>query len=261
MVGDGLLAPLVDAVPIRYWIAGGVLLAGLLVGLFVGKLNRQLLSRIGIGSAVEGTAFERTMQDFGTSTVSIIARLSTYVVWGLALIVALTLADLWDTNLFWEGLFGYLPQVFVAVTVLVVGVVVGDKVEVVVSERLRGYKAPQIGFVAVLAKYTVVFVAALIALGQLGIAIAALLILLGVYVFGVVFLAAVAFRDMLASGAAGVYLLLNQPYGIGDRIRVGNRHGIVQEVDVFVTTVETDNGTEYVIPNRKVFEEGVARIR
>ena len=229
MVGDGLLAPLVDAVPIRYWIAGGVLLAGLLVGLFVGKLNRQLLSRIGIGSAVEGTAFERTMQDFGTSTVSIIARLSTYVVWGLALIVALTLADLWDTNLFWEGLFGYLPQVFVAV--------------------------------AVLAKYTVVFVAALIALGQLGIAIAALLILLGVYVFGVVFLAAVAFRDMLASGAAGVYLLLNQPYGIGDRIRVGNRHGIVQEVDVFVTTVETDNGTEYVIPNRKVFEEGVARIR
>ncbi len=261
MVTDGIVSPLLEAVPFRYWIAGGVLVAGLLVGLFVGKLNRQLLSRIGLQGVVEGTAFERTMQDFGISTVSIIARLSTYVVWGLALIVALTLADLWDTNLFWEGLFSYLPQVFVAVVVLIVGVVVGDKVEVVVGERLRGYKAPQIGFVTVLAKYTVVFVAVLIALGQLGIATGALLILLGVYVFGLVFLSGVAFRDMLASGAAGVYLLLNEPYGIGDRIRVGNRHGIVQEVDVFVTTVETDGGTEYVIPNRKVFEEGVARLR
>lgn len=250
-----------DPVPVRYWFAGGVLVIGFVVGLFVGKLNRELLARAGVPSVVEGTAFERTLQDFGTSTVAIIGKLTAYFVWVLALIVALTLADLWDTDVFWQGLFGYLPKVFVAVVVFVAGIVVGDKVEVVVTERLRGFKAPQIGFVAVLAKYTVVFVATLIALGQLGIATGALLILLTVYAFGVVFLFGIAFRDMLASGAAGVYLLLSEPYGIGDQIRVGNRHGVVQEVDVFVTTVETDNGTEYVIPNRTVFREGVVRLR
>ena len=254
-------AAVVDAVPPSYWIAGGVVVLGVILGLAVGKLNRQLLRRAGIPSAVEGTAFERTLEDFGTSTVTIVAKLLTYFVWGLALIVALTIADLQFTNQFWGGVFVFLPRVFVAVVVFVVGIIVGDNVELIVNERLRGLKAPQIGFISVLAKYTVVFVATLIALGQLGIATAALLILLAVYVFGTVFLAGIAFRDMLASGAAGVYLLLTEPYGIGDQIRVGNRHGIVQEVDVFVTTVETDNGTEYVIPNRKVFEDGVVRIR
>ena len=261
MAIEGIVESLFEPIPLRYWFAGGVLVVGFIVGLLFGKLNRELLTRVGVPGVVEGTAFERTLQDFGTSTVSLVATLSSYLVWGLALIIALTFAEVWDTDLFWQGLFGYLPQVFVAAVVFVIGIVVGDKIEVIVSERLRGLKAPQIGFIAVLAKYTVIFVATLIALGQLGIATAALLILFAVYVFGVVFLSGIAFRDMLASGAAGVYLLFSEPYGIGDQIRVGSRHGIVQEVDVFVTTVETDNGTEYVIPNRKVFEDGVVRLR
>jgi small-conductance mechanosensitive channel len=65
---------------------------------------------------------------------------------------------------------------------------------------------------------------------------------------------------MLASGAAGMYLLLNQPYSIGDQVEVGGQRGIVQEVDVFVTHVESE-GEEYIVPNRKVFENGIVRVR
>lgn len=255
------IADVLDQVPSRWWVAAGVLVLGIILGVVVGVINRKLLRRAGVPEAVEGTPFERTLQDFGSSTVVVLARLSTYFVWGLALIVALTLAEVAFTSRFWNGVWTFLPRMFIAILVVIVGIIVGDKVELFISEELRGYKVPQVGMLAPLGKYSVFYVAMLIALGQLGIAVAALLVLLLVYVFALVFLFAVAFRDMLASGAAGMWLLLNEPYGIGDEIRVDDRKGIVQEVEVFVTTVENDEGQEFIIPNRKVFQVGVVRLR
>jgi small-conductance mechanosensitive channel len=88
----------------------------------------------------------------------------------------------------------------------------------------------------------------------------ALLVLLFLYFLGIIVFGVVALWDFLRSGAAGVYLLLEQPYSIGDRVRIGDSEGVVQEVDLFVTRVEEDD-MEYVVPNRKVLREGVARER
>jgi len=87
-----------------------------------------------------------------------------------------------------------------------------------------------------------------------------LLVLLGVYAIALVVLSTVAFWDLLRAGAAGVYILLNQPYSIGDRIRVDGSEGIVQEVDMFTTHVE-DEGEEYIIPNQQILRSGVIRVR
>jgi small-conductance mechanosensitive channel len=252
---------LAGAVPIRAWWALGVLGVSIVAGMVVGVINRGVLRRAGVPDAIERTAIERTLQDLGSSTVVFLARLSTLFVWGLGVIVALSVARVQVTQVFWTGVVGFLPQVFIAALIVIVGIIVGDKVDLFVGERLRGLKVPQVGLLASLAKYTVFYVAALMALGQLGIATAALLVMLFVYFFGLVFVGSVAFKDLLASGAAGVYLLLNEPYGIGDRIRIGDRRGIVQEMDLFVTTVETQEGTEYIIPNRSVFRQGVVRVR
>ncbi|WP_267879314.1 mechanosensitive ion channel domain-containing protein [Halarchaeum acidiphilum] len=47
---------------------------------------------------------------------------------------------------------------------------------------------------------------------------------------------------------------------MGDRVRIGETSGIVQEMDVFVTHVE-DDGIEHVVPNAHVFEYGVVKER
>jgi small-conductance mechanosensitive channel len=183
-----------------------------------------------------------------------------YFVVGISILLALTAADISVTQQFWSGVVGFVPQLFVAVLVLIVGIVVSDKVELAASERLRSVKVPEVGFLPRLAKYSVIYIAALVALGQVGVATGALLVLLAVYVFGVVFLAGLALQDVLASAAAGLYLLLNQPYSIGDEVAIGDRRGIVQEVDVFTTHIETDDA-EHVVPNSHVFSEGVVRFR
>jgi small-conductance mechanosensitive channel len=256
----GTLGERLATVPLRFWMAASMLVIGVLLGWLVRVVTRRLLRRAGVPGAIEGTTFERTAREFGTSTVSILAAIAGYFVFGIAVFAAVAIAEIEYVAQFWNAVAGFLPQLFFAVIVLIVGVVLGDKVELLVSERFRGVKLPQINVLPLVAKYSVFYLAVLIALGQVGVATAALIVLLGAYVFALVFLGGLAFRQLLAAGAVGTYLLLHQPYTIGDEIRVGDVRGIVQEIDIFVTHVET-NGEEYVLPNNKVFADGFARVR
>lgn len=252
----GWLGQFVD---IRFLLAFGVIILGLLVGYLVGVANKRILVAAGVPAAVEGTAFERTARSLGTSTVSLVARLSSWFIYGVTLLIALHVASLLDSRQFWIRITEFVPHLFVAILTFIIGFVVADKAELVVGEKLRGIKLPEVSILPRLVKYSIVYIAALIALSQVGIATDALLILLAAYVFALVFIGGLAFRDLLASGTAGIYLLLNQPYGIGDEIKVDDRSGIVQEIDVFVTHVESDEA-EYIIPNREVLRTGVVRM-
>lgn len=237
-----------------------VLVVGLLVGYLISRVSKRLLKAAGVDDAVEGTASERTAQRLGTSTVTLLSQLFALFVFVLSVVLALTVAAVLDARLYLTQFIGFLPQLFVAALVVIFGLVVADKAELLVSERLRSVKLPEISIIPTLVKYSVIFVAALIALGQLGVANAALLVLLAAYVFGAVFLGGLACKDLLAASAAGFYLLLTEPFAIGDEIRVDGMTGVVQEIDVFVTHVESD-GEEFIIPNQQVFKSGVVRVR
>jgi len=243
-----------------FWVAMLVLVFGVGLSVLAWRWTKQLMEEAGVADTVEGTPFERTAQSFGTSTVGILATLVAVFVYVSAVIVALSVGRLTDTAFFWSRLTGYLPGLFIAAIAVVVGLVVGDKAHLVVSERLRSVKLPEVELIPELVKYSIFYIAALIALDQLGVAIDALLVLLGVYAIALVVLSTVAFWDLLRAGAAGVYILLNQPYSIGDRIRVDGSEGIVQEVDMFTTHVE-DEGEEYIIPNQQILRSGVIRVR
>lgn len=249
--------PLVDEPAV---IAVAVLALGLVVGYLVGKLNKELLSAAGVADAVEGTPFERTAQSLGTSTVEIVARISSWFIYGISVLTAIHIAQLLPTEAFWANIIQFIPQVFIAVFVLILGFIIADKAELVVSEYLRGVKLPEVAIFPKVVKYSVLYIAFIIALDQIGVQVFALLILLAVYTVGIVIVGGYAFKDFLVSSAAGIYLLLNQPYSIGDRVKIGDQSGIVQEVDLFVTKIE-DDSEEFIVPNRRVFEEGVVRIR
>ncbi|GAB3684224.1 mechanosensitive ion channel [Salinarchaeum chitinilyticum] len=237
-----------------------IVLVGVVVGYLLGRGSRSVLEAAGVPESVEGTAFERTAQSLGTSTVSIVSRMLSWFVYGVTVLTAIYAFRPADTDWIWQRIVVFVPHVFVAVFVVVVGFVAADKAELIVSERLRGVKLPEVSLIPRVVKYTVIYVAFLIALGQIGVATTALLVLLGIYVLGAVIVAVVATKDLLSSAAAGIYLLLREPYGIGDRVTIGEREGVVQEVGVLVTHLEDDDA-EYVVPNSEVFDHGIRRER
>jgi small-conductance mechanosensitive channel len=256
--GGDLLASNLDLVLLAV-----ILVVGTLVAYLVARSMNRLLVAAGVADVVEGTASERAARRLGTSTVAVLSWLLGLFVFVLAAVIALGVAALFDIQSYLIDFIDFLPDLFIATLIVIVGLILADRAELRVAERLSGYKFTSTGALGVvpgLVKYGVIYIAALIALGQIGVADGALIVLLAAFVFGVVFLGGLAGKDLLAAGAAGTYLLLNQPYAIGDEVRVDDMHGVVQEVDMFVTHVESD-GEEFIIPNHRVFRAGVVRVR
>jgi len=237
-----------------------VLGIGLLAGFLIWRAARQFMEEMGVPEAVEGTPFERTARSLGTSTVGIISNLAALFVYIISITIALNIAQLVQPEAYWTRFTAFLPDLFIAVFAIIIGLIAGDKARLVVSERLRSVKLPEATVIPEIVKYSIFYLAILVALGQLGVATLALLILLAAYSFGLVFLIGLALKDLLAASAAGLYLLLTEPYSIGDEVVIGDQQGIVQEVDMFVTHVESD-GKEHIIPNRKVMQDGIVRVR
>ena len=62
-----------------------------------------------------------------------------------------------------------------------------------------------------------------------------------------------ALQDILRSFVCGVYLLVERPFAIGDRIRVGEQEGVVRAIEFRTTVLETDTGERVMVPNATVF--------
>lgn len=237
-----------------------VFAGGLIIGYVIGRTTVRLLDWIGIPLVVEGTGTERWLQRMGTSTVRVIGRLVSVFIYLSGLLAALLILGVIHGDVFWELATAWMPHLFVAVFVLVIGVILADKIEILTKERLQGVKLPEVSVIPGIIKYSIIFIAVLIALGQIGVHTTALMILLTVYFFGLVLFGAIALRDFLSSGSAGIYLLLQEPITIGDEVTIGDASGIVQEVGVFVTHIEGDD-REYIVPNRRILQDGIVRNR
>lgn len=67
-----------------------------------------------------------------------------------------------------------------------------------------------------------------------------------------------AAQDVLKSFFAGVYLLFERPFLIGDEIEVKDRVGRVEHVGFRATSIRTDDNVLLVVPNSVIFAEIVA---
>lgn len=66
-----------------------------------------------------------------------------------------------------------------------------------------------------------------------------------------------AFRDVLQNFLAGILLLWNQPFRIGDQIVLKEFEGTVQDIQTRATTMVTYDGRRVVIPNAELFTNSV----
>ncbi len=66
-----------------------------------------------------------------------------------------------------------------------------------------------------------------------------------------------AFRDILQNFLAGILLLWNEPFRIGDQIRMGDYEGDVEDIQTRATTIHTYDNRRIVIPNSQLFTNPV----
>ncbi|ACK72416.1 MscS Mechanosensitive ion channel [Gloeothece citriformis PCC 7424] len=66
-----------------------------------------------------------------------------------------------------------------------------------------------------------------------------------------------AWSGMLGNFAAGVFLIFFRPFSVGDFICAGGVTGTVEEIGLFVTTINTLDNVRTIIGNNKIFSDNI----
>lgn len=119
-------------------------------------------------------------------------------------------------------------------------------------ERYRARAAAVSGIVASAGTFVIVAVAVIFALSSVGVDVAPLLASAGIAGIAIGFGAQTIIRDFLS----GVFMVLENQYGVGDVVTVNAITGTVEDVGLRITTIRDFDGTIWYVTNGSVTELG-----
>lgn len=222
------------------WIeAGGTLVVGLLVAAVVAALVNLAMRRLLRDQALAG-------------------RVAGWVFWLIAVIgLLVAIARLAEPDATETGLaaaasrlLSSLPDLVIAVLVVVLGWAVATAVRGVLREVLRGVRPSATDLLGPVVFWAILVLAVLVAADQVGIQVALLRNLLLLVLGGVVLAASLALalgaRQLVTEVIAGRHV--EQIVGIGDRVRIGGHEGSVTALGHASVRLRTAEG-ELEIPN------------
>ena len=158
-----------------------------------------------------------------------------------------------------DNLFDYGARTFWALIVAAVALLIARTVRSVTMRALARNRAQANVTVLIgnLAQLTVIAIGLLLILaiytqGAFG------WILASFSVVGVV--VGLSLQDILKNFVAGVWVLIERPFRIGDSIEVGGYSGTVQEISFRTTQLRTDDGREVIVPNGTFMTSAVVNL-
>lgn len=148
---------------------------------------------------------------------------------------------------FWEGFLNYLPTLLIALIVFLVGMLlarlIGKGVNRVLGGKKLGRAATSFG--KSLVQIIAYVLLAVICLSILGVPKASILTVIGTA--GVTI--GLALQSSLSNLAGGFVILFAKPFGVGDRICVGDAEGTVESVTILYTKLISLDNRSIFLPN------------
>ena len=153
-----------------------------------------------------------------------------------------------DPNLVREALLDYAIRTLWAAVVVVIAIVIARAVRGTTMRQLTRHRAH--------ANATIL----LGNLAQLGVIVLGILIVLAIYTQGafgwiltsfsvVGIVIGLSLQDILRNFFAGIWVLVERPFRIGDTIDVSGYTGLVEEISFRTTQLRTTDGRQVIVPN------------
>lgn len=169
---QNLLLKLTDFLP-NFLMALLVLIVGIIVAASLGKLIKKLVELTHVDRLVEKLGVNSTFKAFGK--ISVGGIIGGLVKWFLIVVVLMAVADILQMsqiNDFLQQVAGFLPNVVIAVVVLMIGFIGGNFVYEIVYRSVKVTKMHSPRFLANIAKWSLIIFALMASLIQLNIAAA-----------------------------------------------------------------------------------------
>jgi small conductance mechanosensitive channel len=159
----------------------------------------------------------------------------------------------------WEKIAGYvIPYgiTFVtAILIFIVGKWAARLLSKIVEKAMGKGKVHKtlITFTKDIVYYVILIFVAIAALNKVGIETNSFVALVGASGLAIGF----ALQGALANFAAGVMIILFEPFAVGDTIEAGGAQGVVEEIQMFNTILSASGNKRVIIPNAKITSDKV----
>ncbi len=152
-----------------------------------------------------------------------------------------------------EFVVNYSFQVVGAIIIMVLGFIVAKKLGNLVSVfcQKRNMDVTLAKFFGNVVKMLVLIFVLIITMGKFGISIAPFIAALGAVAFGSTF----ALQGPLSNFGAGITIILTRPFTVGNTITIQGVSGIVKDITLTSTILDTEDGEEITIPNKHIVGE------
>ncbi|NIA18976.1 MAG: mechanosensitive ion channel [Xanthomonadaceae bacterium] len=152
-----------------------------------------------------------------------------------------------------EFVVNYSFQVVGAIIIMILGFILARKLGGMISKLClkRNIDVTLSKFFGNVTKMLVLIFAVIITMGKFGISIAPFIAALGALAFGCTF----ALQGPLSNFGAGLTIILTRPFVVDNTITIQGVSGIVKEITLTATILDTEDGEEITIPNKHIVGE------
>jgi len=155
------------------------------------------------------------------------------------------------SNMVVEKSVFFVPKIIIALIILWIGSAIAGRVYRFLVKRTKESKNldTTVGnFAATAAKYAVLIATFLAAIAVVGVPVAKVFVVLSAATLAI----GLALQGSMANVAAGLLLIVFRPYKIGDYIEAAGEEGVVEDLNIFTTTLITLDNVKVILSNSAV---------
>lgn len=260
---SALWAPVAAFIP-RLFGALLVVAVGFVVAKLLDTLLSKVLAKVGVDRLVAGTGVTKLLGRAGIR-LPISALIGKIVYWFVLLIFLVSAAEslgLARVSATLDMLALYVPKVFGAGVILLVGVLLAQLVNGLVRGAAEGVGLEYASGLARVAQGLVIIIIISVAIGQLEVKTELLNYVIAIALISVGLAAALALglgsRELVSQILAGIYV--RELYEVGQRVRLEGLQleGEIEEIGTAKTLLLTDEGELVSVANRVLLEQRVS---
>lgn len=260
---SALWAPVAAFIP-RLFGALLVVVVGFVVAKLLDTLLSKVLAKVGVDRLVAGTGVTKLLGRAGIR-LPISALIGKIVYWFVLLIFLVSAAEslgLARVSATLDMLALYVPKVFGAGVILLVGVLLAQLVNGLVRGAAEGVGLEYASGLARIAQGLVIIIIISVAIGQLEVKTELLNYVIAIALISVGLAAALALglgsRELVSQILAGIYV--RELYEVGQRVRLegSQLEGEIEEIGTAKTLLLTDEGELVSVANRVLLEQRVS---
>lgn len=150
-----------------------IFIAGWIIGSLLGRLVAQFIGALKVDNALKSAGIEDIIgrAGFRLNSGKFIGELVKWFIIIVFLVATLEILGLTQVNVYLQSVvLGYLPQVIVAVLILLISAIIADTMQKMVVGAAKAAEVKSAAFLGGLTKWSIWIFAILIALSQLGVA-------------------------------------------------------------------------------------------